>query len=263
MFVRTALVTFTTLLALPAAAYTIDGNLADWGINHATYAPASSIKGYTIDTDSTGGAGQFVNPGWGGQAYDAEALYVDFDATKLYLGLITGHDPKMNNNNGWAPGDFLIDFGRDGKFEYGLKTTGIDAGKLYRIGINDVRLGLFTSQTTPLGLTSPYSEGRNAVAITGGSYVGVGNLAIDTHGFTGYGAYTADKHYAYEAEIALNLFAPEYWGQTFDVQWTMQCGNDVISADPATAFVPEPVSFALMATALAALCLNRRRRTAD
>ena len=39
--------------------------------------PDGPLKGYTIDTDSTGGLSQFVSPGIGGQAYDAEALYVD------------------------------------------------------------------------------------------------------------------------------------------------------------------------------------------
>ncbi len=260
MLIRAAIAALSTLLAFPAAAsYTIDGNLADWGINHTTYVPANKIKGYTVDTDSTGNSSQYVNPGIGGQAYDAEALYVDFDANKLYLGLITGHNPAMTNANGWAPGDFLIDFGRDGIFEYGLKTIGVDAGKLYRIGKNDVQLGLFTGQTTPLGAISPYSGGKNAVSITGGTLVGTGHIAI-SNGFKGYGQYTQDTHYAYEAEIALNLFAPEFWGKAFDVQWAMQCGNDVISADPPSGFVPEPMSLALFAAAFGALGLTSRRR---
>ena len=73
---------------------------------------------------------------WGGQAYDAEALYVDYDSSKLYLAMITGHNPAMANGpSSYAPGDFLIDFGRDGVFEYGIKTTGANAGSLFKIGI--------------------------------------------------------------------------------------------------------------------------------
>ena len=77
MLTRTLAAVFAALVALPASAYTVDGNLTDWGINPSTYLPGSQIKGYTIDKDSTGGSGADVNPGWGGQAYDAEALYFD------------------------------------------------------------------------------------------------------------------------------------------------------------------------------------------
>ena len=91
MLTRTLAAVFAALVALPASAYTVDGNLTDWGINPSTYLPGSQIKGYTIDKDSTGGSGAYVNPGWGGQAYDAEALYVDYDSNKLYLALGRQH----------------------------------------------------------------------------------------------------------------------------------------------------------------------------
>ena len=152
--------TLATLLAFPASAYTIDGNLSDWAIDPANYIPGNSIKGYTIDTDSTGGAGVYVTPGYGGQAYDAEALYIDSDSSKLYLALITGHNPNMTNSNGWAPGDFLIDFGRDGLFEYALKTTGVGKGSLFKINqASDLNLGLFNKQGTP------YPGGHDAVSL--------------------------------------------------------------------------------------------------
>ena len=99
--------TLAALVALPASAYTIDGNLADWGISSPSFTPSLPVKGYVIE-DQTGGANTFLNPGYGGQPYDAEALYVNYDSTNLYLGLITGHSPQ---NTSYAPGDFLIDFG--------------------------------------------------------------------------------------------------------------------------------------------------------
>lgn len=254
MLIRTLAATLAAFVALPASAYTIDGNLSDWGIQ-SNYTTNKAIKGYTIDTDSTGNLSQYVNPGWGGQAYDAEALYVDYDSNKLYLALITGHDPAMVNNgsNSYAPGDFLIDFGRDGLFEYGIKTTGANAGSLFKIGKDDVKLGLFTGQGTP------YTNGKNAVSIKDGHGQNLGVGALATSGaFTGYGAYTLDKHYAYEVAIDISLFK-EDWRLPFDVQWTMQCGNDLILADPPQATVPEPMSLALFGIALAGLGLSRRR----
>ena len=60
MLTRTLVAVFAALVALPASAYTVDGNLTDWGINPSTYLPGSQIKGYTIDKDSTGGSGASV-----------------------------------------------------------------------------------------------------------------------------------------------------------------------------------------------------------
>lgn len=261
MFLRALTSTLGLLVALPAAAYTIDGNLGDWNINPATFVSGNTLKGYTIDTDSTGLAGANVFPGQGGQAYDAEALYIDRDSSTLYLAMITGHNPTTQNvgNTSYATGDFLIDFGRDGVFEYGLKTTGDSKGHLFKIGLGDVKLGLFKDQLTPLGQLTPYLEHRNAVSTTGGIDKGIGTLMTSTL-LDKYGIVSAtDKHYAYEASIAINLFDPQYWYLPFDVQWTMQCGNDVISADPVPSLVPEPMSLALFGIALAGLGSTRRR----
>lgn len=261
MFLRTLTSTLALLVALPAAAYTIDGNLADWNIDRNTYLSGNALKGFTIDKDSTGLAGTVVFPGQGGQAYDAEALYIDRDSSTLYLAMITGHNPATQNvgNSSYATGDFLIDFGRDGVFEYGLKTTGSSKGHLFKIGLNDVKLGLFTNQYTPAGQLTPYSQHRNAVSTIGGVDKGLGKLMTSTLQGS-YGLVSAtDTHYAYEASIDINLFDPQYWYLPFDVQWTMQCGNDVISADPVPSLVPEPMSLALFGIALAGLGLTRRR----
>ena len=77
--------------------------------------------------------------------------------------------------------------------------------------------------------------------------------------FTGFGQHSDDTHYAYEASIDIGLFDKQYWNIPFDVQWAMLCGNDVISADPPAALIPEPTTLALFGLAIAGLGLSRRR----
>ncbi|HQT31612.1 MAG TPA: hypothetical protein PLE48_13645 [Thiobacillus sp.] len=73
--------------SLSSAAYTIDANLADWGLqrngNAGDWTPHALAKAWTVE-DQTGGRGAYLTPGYGGQAYDVEALYVDYDASYLY-----------------------------------------------------------------------------------------------------------------------------------------------------------------------------------
>ncbi|MBM3344171.1 MAG: hypothetical protein FJY56_18970 [Betaproteobacteria bacterium] len=91
-----------TISAAHGASITVDGNFADWGIQAngtvAGWTPNAGIR-YTVEDQSNANGG-FLSPGWGGQAYDAEALYITWgkkadNQTYLYLGMITGHNPAL------------------------------------------------------------------------------------------------------------------------------------------------------------------------
>lgn len=74
-------------LSLQASAYSIDANLADWGVTRtgsmADWTPNVSVKAWVVE-DQTGGINTRLTPGYGGQAYDVEALYVDYDVQYLF-----------------------------------------------------------------------------------------------------------------------------------------------------------------------------------
>jgi hypothetical protein len=249
-----------------AASISIDGNLADWGLhrngNSADWRPNSSLVAdsqYTVE-DQTGYSGTRLFPGYGGQAYDAEAFYITMDSTNLYLALVTGLSPNTPNDpahNSYGPGDFAIDFGRDGTFEFGVETTGSQAGSLFRV--SEWEYGVWDTN-------SNYNPGnpdsRHPTSIKTGSVVSsLGQLIYNSNPFKNMGVYTNDNHYAIEASIPLIAFSG--FSGKFDVHWTMNCANDAISVDPELrGTVPEPNSVLLLTAGILGLLIIGRNHNA-
>jgi hypothetical protein len=76
---RLALTLAAAAFTLPAHAtqMTIDGNFADWGVaNNGTVSGWTPGSGILFVDDQSNANNGYLNPGWGGQAYDAEALYL-------------------------------------------------------------------------------------------------------------------------------------------------------------------------------------------
>jgi hypothetical protein len=239
-----------------AASITIDGNLSDWGLhrngNSADWLPNSSLvpsSQYTVE-DQTGNSGTRLFPGYGGQAYDAEAFYITMDATYLYLALITGLSPNTPNDpahNSYGPGDFAIDFGRDGTFEFGVETTGSQAGSVFRVSAWDYGLWDTNGNYDP-----NHPDLSHPTSIKTGTLVSsAGQLIYNSNPFKNMGIYTNDNHYAIEAAIPLIAFSG--FSGKFDVQWTMNCANDAILVDPNLATVPEPNSLLLLSAGILGL----------
>ncbi|HPT51424.1 MAG TPA: PEP-CTERM sorting domain-containing protein [Accumulibacter sp.] len=269
------------LATLSASAITIDGNLSDWNIDPATWKSSDPTVHSTIE-DQVGNGSFYLSPGWGGQAYDAEAIYTKISQTdqKLYIALATGHNPRTLNNpaaNTFGAGDFAIDFGRNGTFDLGINikhVVGVDSGGGYTFESFGVEGGVYSNPTWAYGLwnasgayTNPNDPSYapdllNPTHMLAGIYRGMAELAYTVTPTTGYGGNQNDPHYFYELSIDLGLLTRSGWdGGAFDVHWTENCANDGISVDP-PANVPEPASYALFGLALSGLLAVRRKSVA-
>ena len=163
----------------------------------AGWKPTSGIF-YTVE-DQDNSNGGYLNPGWGGQAYDAEALYATWSThangqTYLDIALITGHDPSTitNGSSSFGRGDFAIDFGRDGSWDFGILTanrsTTLHQGDVVATTNADWAKGLWTA---PGVYDPPHSQYITSVKT--GTDVGDAALAI-SNVFTNMGSLGAKRH---------------------------------------------------------------------
>ncbi|MBK7900959.1 MAG: hypothetical protein KA603_15375 [Azonexus sp.] len=268
---------------------TVDGNLADWGVSGASWIPAAGVHS-TVE-DQTGGGGTRLFPGYGGQAYDAEALYATISGNRLYIALVTGHNPRTLNkpsSNSFGAGDFALDFGRDGSYEVGVnikhalsyssatqtythESFGAQSNAAVAGNVFSARNGVYGSPTWNLGLWNAagnydpaHADPLHPTSLAAGTLLGMADVAYTLVGQSGWGNTPGDKHYFYEIGLDLSLLDAAGWdGQTaFNIHWTELCANDSILVDPPPAPVSEPGGLALVTGALAGLVALRRRKGA-
>jgi hypothetical protein len=270
---------FSLLVLSPAAhAIAIDGDLKDWigaptGSDNDWIPTDPSVKYTPDDQDGTLNNG-YLNPGGGGQTYDAEAIYVKRDDLNFYVAVVTGRSPGSTE---YPAGDLAFDFGNDGSYEYGVvvktdsQTTdeynggiGIQ-GEVYRV--SQWNVGLWGDNGAYAGI----GQGTQAhpTTVRTGTQLGLaelvygpalynGALFTNTNRLGEFGG----RHYLIEARISTSLFLSDPLFDpadlaVFTVHWTMGCANDSIAVDPPSN-VPTPSVLPMLALGLAMLVGFRR-----
>ena len=241
-------------------AYTIDGNVGDWGIDLSAATDGSSTQaiypntyfthdgyldthlppGVNVDyvtednADESSNTNTYVGPGYThtGNTYDAEALYFDNDDLFGYIVIITGVGPDISDQQ-YMPGDIALDLG--GGYNYGID---IDTKRLCGVSAwNGVSISSYSSS--------------NPWAIQTGAPIGNTNLVYSPTAING--------HYVIEASFLLadlGLTPSDILG----IHWTMGCGNDVLNLEADVNPVPEPATMLLLGAGLIGLAgLGRKK----
>ena len=134
--------------------------LDTWGVSYGNWDPVGAkgqgvdyVNYYTEDWTGNPSEGR-VYPGWGGDAYDVEAMYYGLDNSYAYFAVVTGF-PLAGRDWGsthYDPGDIAIDFGNDGKlYRTEYHEHGFGRKPDYEFGKNGK---LYRTQSHPEGLNS-------------------------------------------------------------------------------------------------------------
>ncbi|MBD3161572.1 MAG: PEP-CTERM sorting domain-containing protein [Candidatus Eisenbacteria bacterium] len=236
-----ATVVFASLLVVAPQA---DASLflSDWGVSYGNWAPGANAPTQThyLVEDYISGNNGYLDPGYGGNGFDVEAVYLGWDADYLYMGVVTGFPSSGRWQNGeyYVAGDLALDVTGDGNYDFAVDTS--HNGWL---------------RTGSLVWENPSIEGNEA-------WGGVSDpLRVtswtDSHTLAGYSYGWFSGRYAIEAKVDRSLIGSV---SSYDLHWTMGCGNDAgdlhANVDP----IPEPASLLLLGGGLFAAGAARRLR---
>ncbi|MDD5136046.1 MAG: PEP-CTERM sorting domain-containing protein [Candidatus Omnitrophica bacterium] len=231
-----------------AYAIVVNGYLDDWGVAPGAYGSSqwtpSNGATYTVE-DQQGGIGTRLDPGYGGQLFDTEAMYYKKEGGTIYLAIVTGHPSAGVLSGGiqYYPGDVYLNFGNA---VYGIQVldpvTKQLSGKIYKNAAWNV---------------SPYWG--NITTIQDGTGTSQYQLTSDefVYDHTYYGSGDYNDHYVMEFGIPDYYFGDD-WENGGTIYWTETCGNDYIQMN--IAHTPEPATLSLLGLGLAGLFGFRRKR---
>ncbi|MDD5772203.1 MAG: PEP-CTERM sorting domain-containing protein [bacterium] len=250
----------------------------------------SSWTQFADDDGYRGCTEGYVNPGYGGQLFDAEYLFYKLQGSILSIGLQTGFNLNTGkvtyDNVNYYAGDLALSFdGNSSTYEYaadfglytkdyvtpapvgGNKASGIDTAGIYRVnnpGTTGWNKDVYFTASNPFAMKSGnlLTAFDSSTNLTGSDSTTVYHTHVGSYTYY-YGGYSYYRIVSFPVTLI-----SEISDKTINLaaHWTMSCGNDVLngSAIIQRPVVPEPDTMFLLgslATGLFGLAGLRKRFT--
>ena len=218
----------------------IDGifNLTEWA-------------GYYVNDDGVKNTDNgYVDPGYGGQAFDVEYLGLIVTDDMVYFGLQTGFDFGRTD---YKPGDFALDV-NGGGYDWAIDFSISGNTVTYKlVDMSTIDGDTYWDGATSFGASNPFQALYTEDDVVS-TFTGVYQIAKDLSN-------NVDGGYSYTIEGAFqrSLLVSNYDGGLIKEHWTMSCGND--AGDLTSAPVPEPTTILLSGIGLLGMGLFLRRKT--
>jgi len=241
--------------ATPAfAAYTIDGDISDWGATPFTNWASGGTSDYLEEDDVNFAPSDPFQERW-----DIEAMYFDDDADYLYFAVVSSNAYSSH----WARETLGFDLDGDGFYEYGAAIANTPVGGTTQKGFYSVNYW-DTYRGVPYSIMNHGTMGPGQ-ATQIGTYdlanANAGEIELDEAG----NALNPRTTYILEGRISRLLFGDIPCGTDIRLHFArVTCVKDYMilkgTCDGACDVIPEPTTMLLLGSGLLGLGGMRLRR---
>ncbi len=211
----------------------------------------------TVASEDQEGYFNYLDPGTGGQAFDAEYLFYrfDHDSNVLSLGLQTGFDVIDGRYGYYYTGDLALSF-NGSNYDYAVD-FGLRSRDYHNYSYVNTSAGAYGID--PAGFYSVSQWNSNILHPVSGVFAMDEGQIIESllSNEAGY------ENNSYYRTVSFDLSSLGLGGE-FDMgmHWTMSCGNDAINGTASIVDVPETDSVYLLGLGIFALIAVRRLKKA-